>query len=87
MEKTRYTRVRILANFISIIGWIYIVLGAVGFILAFFDDMLSHNFLPTMSGIILGVLALAGAQLINAVADMAVNSQEILAELRKRSNS
>ena len=49
--------------------------------------MLSYNFLPTMSGIIVGVLALAVAQLISAAVDAADNSREILAELRKRNDN
>ena len=87
MEKTRYAKVRVLANVLTALGWLYIVLGAGGFVISYFNDMLGDNLLPTMSGIILGVLALAVAQLITAVADMADNSREILAELRKRSDS
>lgn len=87
MERTRYARARLLATVITGVGWLYLVAGAVGFILSYFQDMLSYNFLPTISGVILGVLALAAAQLINATVDTADNSREILAELRKRNDS
>ena len=87
MEKTHYARARLFANVITVIGWLYLIAGVLGLISSYFNDMLSYNFLPTMSGIILGVLALAVAQLISAAVDAADNSREILAELRKCNDS
>jgi hypothetical protein len=87
MDRTRYATARIFATIITGIGWLYLVVGAVGFIFSYFNDMLSYNFLPTVSGAILGVLALAAGQLINATVDTADNSHEILAELRKRAEN
>ena len=87
MERTQYARARLLSAVITVVGWLYLIAGAGGFIMSYFNEMLSYNFLPTISGIILGVLALAAAQLINATVDTADNSREILAELRKRNDS
>lgn len=87
MEKTQYATARLFARVITVIGWLYIGLGIFAIISSYFNDMLGFNFLPTMSGIILGVLALAVAQLISAAVDVADNSREILAELRKLSDN
>ena len=87
MEKTKYARARLLNSIITGGGWLYLVAGVVGFILSYFQDMLSFNFLPTISAMMLGILALAVAQLIKAAVDAADNSYEILAELRKRNDS
>jgi hypothetical protein len=66
---------------------LYVFMGVAGFIFSYFNEMLDFNFLPTLFAIIVGVLALAIAQLINATVDTADNSREILAELRKRNDS
>ena len=87
MEGTRYARARLLANIITVAGWLYFFIGVAGLIFSYFNDMLGFNFLPTMSAVIVGVLALAVAQFINATVDTADNSHTILAELRKLSNS
>ena len=87
MEGTRYARARLLANIITVAGWLYFFIGVAGLIFSYFNDMLGFNFLPTMSAVIVGVLALAVAQLINATVDTADNSHTILAELCKRSDS
>ncbi len=87
MEGTRYAKARLVANISTFLGWLWIVVGALGFVLSYFNDSLSLNFQVTTSAIVLGVLALAGAQLINATVDMADNSHEILAELRKLNES
>jgi O-antigen ligase len=87
MERTQYARARLLANIITVAGWLYLFMGVAGFIFSYFNEMLDFNFLPTLSAIIVGVLALAIAQLINATVDTADNSLEILAELRKLNDS
>ena len=87
MERTQYARARLLANIITVAGWLYFFMGVAGFIFSYFNEMLGFNFLPTLSAIIVGVLALAVAQLINATVDTADNSLEILAELRKLNDS
>jgi hypothetical protein len=87
MERTRYARAKLVANISTLLGWLWIVIGALGFVLSYFNDSLSLNFPVTTSTIVLGVLALAGAQLINATVDLADNSHEILAELRKLNES
>lgn len=87
MERTQYARARLLANIITVVGWLYLFIGVAGFIFSYFNEMLGFNFLPSLSAIIVGVLALAVAQIINATVDTADNSREILAELRKRNDS
>lgn len=87
MERTQYAKARLLANIITVVGWLYLFIGVAGFIFSYFNDMLGFNFLPTMSAAIVGVLALAVAQLINAAVDTADNSHAILAELRKLSDA
>jgi hypothetical protein len=69
MERTRYARAKLVANISTLFGWLWIVIGALGFVLSYFNDSLSLNFQVTTSTIVLGVLALAGAQLINAAVD------------------
>ena len=87
MERTQYARARLLANIITVAAWLYLFMGVAGFIFSYFDEMLGFNFLPTLSAIVVAVLALAVAQLINSTVDTADNSLEILAELRKLNDS
>jgi hypothetical protein len=82
---TRYGTARVLASFLEVIGWIVIVLGCLGSIMATINFGLWGS-LAGIGAVFSGLIIIVFAQVLKATVDTADNTRAMLAEMRRQNH-
>ena len=85
-----YNSTRLIAQFVSFVGWVLVIIGTLGFVLILAMGFLSYRvpdlteLLSCLAGVMGGLFLVLVGQLTRATADTADNTGEMLSMMKKR---